>query len=227
MSDFLNATINNSLFYILPVCNFNTDFYVTGLPDGQYRTTDARGANSSTLTTPQLFQYNDNFGANRSLPLDPNLITGNEGIVIPQYIKDLDIDFISFSVTTDGQTSTNLQHNSYSVTLTLIYDYYGSSPFISGDGTTKDFIADAEYHVDCKFANGVLYPIDLKNIKKFMDIEITSQQTSPVPSTSADKVNKARPYNITFWKRFIKSDPNNRFSFLKQGALPNVYNLHT
>ena len=60
-----------------------------------------------------------------------------------------------------------------------------------------------------------------------MDIEITSQQTSPVPSTSADKVNKARPYNITFWKRFIKSDPNNRFSFLKQGALPNVYNLHT
>ena len=214
MSDFFNATINNEFFYILPICNLPCDAQGTALDD-QFVDSDMRGARSSTNTLQNFSQYNDNFES-----LSPILI-------IPDYIKNLNPDYISFSVTTDGTTVTNLAHIVYSISLKLVYKLVnGINPFITGDNIEYNLNPEDNYDVHCKFSNGVLYPIDLSSIYGFTDIAITTSELVPAPTASPDKNNKSRPYNITLWKKFIKQDPANRFSFLKQNSLPATYNTY-
>ena len=214
MSDFFNATINNEFFYILPICNLPCDAQGTALDD-QFVDSAMRGARSSTGTLQNFSQYNDNFES-----LSPILI-------IPDYIKNLNPDYISFSVTTDGTIVTNLAHIVYSISLKLVYKIVnGINPFITGDNIEYNLNPEDNYDVHCKFSNGVLYPIDLSSIYGFTDIAITTTEFVPAPTASPDKNNKSRPYNITLWKKFIKQDPANRFSFLKQNSLPATYNTY-
>jgi len=214
MSDFLNATVNNQFFYILPICNLICDNLGVAL-DNRFVDSEPRGARSSTNSFQVFDQYNDNFGFN-----DSGIFT------IPDYIKNLNPDYISFSVTTDGSVVTNLAHQSYSISLNIIYDLLNLNPFIDGKGTQYNFSIENEYRVNCKFTNGKLYPIDLKNVKSFRDIEITNTPSIPAPTSSADKNNKARPYNITLWKKFITSSSLNKDSFVKQNSLPSSFNYY-
>ena len=214
MSDFFNATINNEFFYILPICNLPCDTQGSAT-DEQSVDSDMRGARSSTNTLQNLSQYNDNFESLSSI------------LIIPDYIKSLNPDYISFSVTTDGTTVTNLAHIVYSISLKLVYKLVnGINPFITGDNIEYNLNPEDNYGVHCKFSNGVLYPIDLSSIYGFMDIAITTDELVPAPTASPDKNNKSRPYNITLWKKFIKQDPSNRFSFLKQNSLPATHNTY-
>lgn len=215
MSDFLNATINNEFFYILPICNLPCDTNGSAI-DNEIIDSLSRGARSSVAVLQNFAQYNDNFGD-----------LGSGTLVIPTYIKNLKPDFISFSVTTDGSTVTNLNHIVYSVSLEMVYELIdGINPFITGDNIQYNLLPVNQYETHCKFANGVLYPIDLSCIYAFRDIAVRNADVSPAPTASEDKNNKSRPYNITLWKKFIKQDENNKSSFIKQNSLPSTYNTY-
>lgn len=215
MSDFLNANINNDFFYILPICNLPCDTNGSAI-DNEIIDSLSRGARSSTTVSQNFAQYNDNFG---------DLISGT--LVIPTYIKNLKPDFISFSVTTDGSTVTNLNHIVYSVSLEMVYELVdGINPFITGDNIQYNLLPADHYETHCKFANGVLYPIDLSCIYAFRDIAVRNTELSPAPTVSEDKNNKSRPYNITLWKKFIKQDVTNKDTFIRQNSLPATYNTY-
>ena len=65
-----------------------------------------------------------------------------------------------------------------------------------------------------------LIPIDFKSLFAIEDISYTLADFIPAPTSSPDKNNKARPYNITLWKKFLKSSENNKFSFIADNKLP-------
>jgi hypothetical protein len=175
MSNYLNATVNNEYFYILPICNL--------LP-----------YNSSTTGVGSIT------GNNTTLYNTPLSIT------IPDYVKNLDIDYISFGA--NPGSSTQLPSNV--VVAQIVYDT-GSTNFnvINSAGTSVNLTTDADYIVEIRVRNGELLPIDIKNIKRI--------QTSSIGASSTWI---AAPTNITLWKRFIKSDATNKNTFVLDNKLP-------
>lgn len=181
MSNYLNATINNEYFYILPICNllpYNSSNSGVGGITG----------NNTTLYT--------------QTPLS---------ITIPDYIKNLDTDYISFGA--NPGSSTQLPSNV--VVAQIVYNT-GSTNFnvINSGGTSVDLLTAQDYIVEIRVRNGELLPIDIKNIKRI--------QTS---TAGASSTWIAAPTNITLWKRFIKSDATNKNTFVVDNKLPSGPNI--
>jgi hypothetical protein len=146
-------------------------------------------------------------------------ITGNNttlystalNITIPDYVKNLDIDYISFGANPGSTT----QLPSNVVVAQIVYDT-GSSNFnvINYSGTSVNLSTDSEYIVEIRVPNGELLPIDIKSIKRI--------QTS---TSGASSTWIAAPTNITLWKRFIKSSSTNKDTFVIDGKLPSGPNV--
>lgn len=138
------------------------------------------------------------------------------GIVIPDYIKKLDIDYISFGANPAGSTILPSQL----VVCQIVYDtgVLSSSPFyvINASGTSVSLTDTTEYDVEIRVRNGELLPIDIKSIKRIQ-----------VSTSSSDTSRLAYPTNITLWKRFLKSDSNNIKSFMVDNKLPSGSNPTT
>jgi hypothetical protein len=181
MSNYLNAVVNNEFFYLLPVCNL--------LPYNS-NTSGVGGISGNTSTL-----YN----------------TTALSITIPDYIKSLDTDYISFGASPN--TTTQLPSNV--VVAQIVYDT-GSDNFNvkNYSGTTVNLSTDSEYIVEIRVKNGELLPIDIKSIKRI--------QTS---TSGASSSWIAAPTNITLWKRFIKSSSTNKDTFVQDGKLPSGPNV--
>jgi hypothetical protein len=176
MSNYLNATVNNEYFYILPVCNL--------LP-----------FNSSTSGVGSITGNNTTLYSSTAL-----------SITIPDYVKELNTDYISFGA--NPGASTQLPSNV--VVAQIVYET-GSNNFnvFNSAGTSVNLTTDSDYIVEIRVRNGELLPIDIKNIKRI--------QTSSIGASSTWI---AAPTNITLWKRFIKSDSTNKNTFVLDGKLP-------
>jgi len=131
------------------------------------------------------------------------------GIVIPDYIKNLNPDYISFGANPAGTTVLPSQL----VVCQIVYDTGVpiSSPFyvINASGNSVSLVDTTEYDVEIRVRNGELLPIDIKSIKRIQ-----------VSTTSSDTNRLAYPTNITLWKRFIKSDATNKDLYMKDNILP-------
>lgn len=203
MSDYLNSLVRSQEFYILPVCNLPTHDQL--MVDLSYDA-EARGFRPGGGGTAN----NLNSTVNNLNPL-----------FIVDYLKNLNIDYISFSNTCE------LSPQNYDQSPCLVVDIRyqlidGINPFISGDGTSYNFPSSFQdiYRTQIKVKNGELIKIDLKSLYAITDIVVTEvSQTN-----SADRINKAIPYNITLWKKFLKSSYNNASSFLINGSLTQGYN---
>lgn len=130
-------------------------------------------------------------------------------ITIPDYIKALDTDYISFGA--NPAASTGIPSNV--VVAQIVYDtgvpVGGSFSVINSSGTSVSLTNDNEYIVEIRVRNGELLPIDLKNIKSIRS------STSSASSTWI-----AAPTNITLWKRFINKGSSNITPFMVDNKLP-------
>ena len=123
MSNYLSALVNAEKFYILPVCNLSinpsvpTEDNTTEQTWIEWITT---GYSVSTTGGGNLGQYNNNM---------------NE-IIIPDYIKNLDIDYISFSSNADNSAATGpANHDISSVVFDFKYTMENAvNPFILRGG---------------------------------------------------------------------------------------------
>lgn len=211
MSNYINALVNNQKFYILPICNLPDNPSTPDVSDETWVEWSSRGFATATSTPNLLHQYNDNFSA----------------YIIPDYIKNLDIDFISFSVTPNSHVTNPLRNESYSLTCNLVYQLEdGINPFYDGVGTPFTFVDASLYRTQIKVPNGELMAIDFKSLYSIEDIYYGEAETSPAPTRSPDKNNKARPYNITLWKKFISSSSTNKSSFCVDDKLPAGLNAY-
>ena len=176
MSNYLSATVNNEYFYILPICNL--------LP-----------YNSSTSGVGSITGNNTTLYSTTAL-----------SITIPDYIKALDVDYISFGA--NPGSSTSLPSNV--VVCQIVYET-GSNNFnvINSSGTSVNLNNDSDYIVEIRVRNGELLPIDIKNIKRIQSSSIGASTTWI-----------AAPTNITLWKRFIKSDETNKNTYMVDNKLP-------
>jgi hypothetical protein len=184
MSNYLSATVKNEYFHILPICNL--------LP-----------YNSSTSGVGSITGNNTTLYSSTAL-----------SITIPDYIKDLDVDFISFGA--NPGSSTALPSNV--VVCQIVYNTGFVSGFsvINSAGTSVDLTTQSEYIVEIRVRNGELLPIDIKNIKRIQSSSIGASTTWI-----------AAPTNITLWKRFLKSDSNNITPFMVDNKLPSGPNPTT
>jgi hypothetical protein len=207
MSDYLNALVEAEKFYILPVCNLP----INPAPPTEDFTSEElwvdwnpTGYSISTTGGGNLNQYNDNM----------------EEIIIPDYIKKLNIDYISFSSNPSGAATAGGQDVN-TIVCNLVYEIQnGLNPFISGSGVEYTFSEETKYYNQIKVNNGQLLRVDLKNVYSIRDIIITLVDFVPAPTESPDKNNKCHPYNITLWKKFFISSSNNKNEFLKTNSLP-------
>ena len=131
------------------------------------------------------------------------------GITIPDYIKALDTDYISFGATPASATALPSQL----VVCQIVYDtgvpVGGNFSVINAAGNTVSLLNDNEYIVEIRVRNGELLPLDIKSIKRIQ-----------VSTSSSDTNRLAYPTNITLWKRFIKSDSTNKNTYMVDGKLP-------
>jgi len=128
-------------------------------------------------------------------------------ITIENYIKNLDIDFISFGSNPAGAAVLPTQL----CVVQIVYDTGDNTDFqvINASGTSVSLSTDSEYVVEIRVRNGELLPIDIKNIKRIQ------------ASTSSASTNSlATPTNITLWKRFIKSSSTNKNTYMVDNKLP-------
>ena len=211
MGEYLNALVESEKFYILPICNLVINPFIPSeaYPDDEFWIEwNPVGYSVSTTTGGNLAQYNDNM----------------EEIIITDYIKNLDVDYISFSSNPNADTTSSGQRIS-SVVFNIVYKLTdGINPFVTGEGTQIYFENEDEYICQCKVEVGALLKIDLKNIYSIRDIVITTTDVVPAPTDTADKNNKCRPYGITLWKQFLTSSSNNKNIFLQSNLLPAGYN---
>ena len=208
MSDYLNALVESEKFYILPVCNLPINPYSpveeVDISDEFWIDWTTSGYSVSTTGGGNLSQYNNNMNT----------------IVIPDYIKNMGIDYISFSSNPTGDSTAGGQGIS-SIVINLKYDINnGLNPFITGDGSSVNFVEETKYICQIKIENGALLRIDLKNVYSINDIIITEQDFIPAPTDTPDKNNKCHPYNITLWKKFLVSSSTNKDIFIKDNSLP-------
>jgi len=179
MSNYFQALVQNQQQYVIPVCNL--------LPynDGSSYPGGIRGNVAGTNTLP------------------------TTGLVIPDYVKKLDIDYISFSAS--PESSTQLPANV--VGCYIVYDtgYGAGTVFNVIQQSTESLLELAdptEYKVEIRVPVSELIPIDIKCIKRID------------PSPSAANTNYiAAPSNITLWKRFFTSTSDNK-NILTTNSLP-------
>jgi hypothetical protein len=207
MSDYLNALVQSEKFYILPVCNLpiNPTSPVQGTDISEELWTDwvPSGYSVSTTGGGNYTQYNNNM----------------DTIIIPDYIKNMGIDYISFSSNPTGDTTAGGQRIS-SIVINIKYNIdNGLNPFITGDGSSVNFVEETKYICQMKIEIGALLRIDLKNVYSINDIIITETDFIPAPTESPDKNNKCHPYSITLWKKFLTSSPTNKDTFIKNNSL--------
>lgn len=127
-------------------------------------------------------------------------------ITIPDYIKNLEIDFISFGSNPAGAAVLPSQL----CVAQLVYST-GDNDFkvYNSSGTLVSLSTASEYIVEIRVRNGELLPIDIKNITRIQ------------ASTSSASTNSlATPTNITLWKRFIKSSATNKNTYMVDNKLP-------
>jgi len=208
MSNYLNALVQSEKFYILPVCNLpinpTSPVKDTDISDELWTDWNPSGYSVSTTGVGNSGQYNDNMNT----------------ILIPDYIKNMDIDYISFSSNPTNDTSAGGQRIS-SIVINIKYNIdNGLNPFITGNGSSVNFVEETKYICQIKIENGALLRIDLKNIYSINDIIITVLDAIPAPTESPDKNNKCHPYSITLWKKFLTSSPTNKDTFIKNNSLP-------
>jgi hypothetical protein len=212
MSSYLNAITTNEYFYILPVCNlFINPFTLDpeNIDDPTWIEFTSTGYSTLTTTGGNQGQYNDNL---------------NE-IILTDKIKNLDIDYISFSSNYSSTVPTTAGQDVNVITCDLVYTIEnGLNPFIDGNGTSVNLIEQDKYYVQLKAHSGKLIPIDFRNLYSIRDIVFLFTDELPAPTVSADKNNKARPYNITLWKKFLTSSNLNKNSFIVSGLLPSGIN---
>lgn len=149
MGEYLNALVEAEKFYILPICNLVINPFVPSedYPDDEFWVEwNPVGYGVSTTTGGNLAQYNDNM----------------EEIIITDYIKNLDVDYISFSSNPSADTTSSGQRIS-SVVFNIVYKLTdGINPFVTGEGTQVYFENEDEYICQCKVEVGALLKIDLK-----------------------------------------------------------------
>lgn len=215
MSEYLDSIVDFKKFYILPVCNLplgasipTTDYF----EDEFWTECNFFGFNTGTTNSNEFNNYNDNL----------------DTIIIPDYLKLLDISFISFSSNPINDTSQFGSSNITTVTFNIEYNMNNQiNPFIDGNGNSFNFENQDKYITQLKVPNGSLVPVDFKNIYSIKDIHYTFADFMPVPTTStADKNNKCRPRNITLWKKFLSKTESNKNQFLKNNCLPASLNTY-
>ena len=128
-------------------------------------------------------------------------------ITIPDYIKNLEIDFISFGANPAGAAVLPSQL----CVLQIVYDTGDNVDFqvYNSANNLVSLSTDSEYIVEIRVRNGELLPIDIKNIKRIQ-----------ASTSSASTNNLATPTNITLWKRFIKSASTNKNTYMVDNKLP-------
>jgi hypothetical protein len=210
MSNYYNALVESEKFYILPVCNLpiNEPVLISEYTDVETWTDwnfNTEGYATGTTGSINFTQYNDHIY--------------NE-IIIPQYLKNIGIDYISiasnpFSVNTSAGQDVN------TIVFNLVYEILnGINPFIDGNNQSINFEEESKYYNQIKINNGSLLKIDLKNIYSIRDVFTDIQDLLPAPTNSPDKNNKARPYSITFWKKFLNKSESNKNTFIVNNSLP-------
>jgi hypothetical protein len=127
-------------------------------------------------------------------------------ITIPDYIKNLEIDYISFGANPAGAAVLPSQL----CVAQLVYST-GDTDFkvYNSSDTLVSLSTASEYIVEIRVRNGELLPIDIKNITRIQ-----------ASTSSASTNNLATPTNITLWKRFIKSASTNKNTYMVDNKLP-------
>lgn len=127
-------------------------------------------------------------------------------ITIPDYIKNLNTDYISFG----SSPSLTTQIPSIVTVCQIVYDT-GVISFqaVNSSNELVNLQTPDEYIVEIRVPNGELMPIDIKSIKRIQ-----------ASTSSADTNRIAAPTNITLWKKFIKSDATNKNDYIRDGKLP-------
>lgn len=127
-------------------------------------------------------------------------------ITIPDYIKKLDTDYISFG----SSPASNTQLPSLVTVCQIVYDTgAGSFQVVNSAGSLVNLATPSEYIVEIRVPTCELLPIDIKSIKRIQ-----------ASASSADTNRVAAPTNITLWKRFLKSDATNKNQYMVDGKLP-------
>jgi len=207
MSDVLAAEVNNEKFYILPVCNLPTHL----------QTFFSQLNDLAVDAEPRGFRP----GVGGQSNLINSVFNNLNYLVIPQYLKEQNIDYVSFSANPE-HAFTNSYDSSPTLVVNIVYELIdGINPFTNLQGASYNFVNEGYYNTQIKVKNGELIPLDLKSIYAIADIFEQIFHSN----NSADRINKAVPYNITLWKKFIKSDNNNALTFLQSGKLTVGYNL--
>jgi hypothetical protein len=179
MSNLLNATIDNEKTYLLPICNL--------LP-------------YNNSASPTVGGLRGSISGNNPIP--------TSGIVIPDYVKNLDIDYISFGTTPEVTTVLPPRLVCFYIVYNTGYSAGSSFPVIKSDGTQTDLVDPTEYRVELRVPVGELLPIDIRAIKRI--------DGCPTAVTGSFL---AAPTNITLWKRFLISESTNK-AFLGTTPLP-------
>lgn len=205
MSSYLNALVNNSKFYILPICNlkatepsvisqFNYDWESTGYLAGSGGQTNTTNWNDKNLATTIILNHS--------------------------YLQTIDPDYISFSSspTNYGTNATNddLEELVFNIRYSPNPTGINSFNIVKYDGQSGNTLLN-RYDTQVRIKNGKLYPIDILNLTSWFDVRFTSGVAA---TSSVDRLNKIVPFNIVLWKRFIKSDINNFLNTTNSLVLP-------
>lgn len=128
-------------------------------------------------------------------------------ITIPSYVKDLNIDYVSFGANPEQTVVLPSQL----CVVQIVYDTEDSSGFLVKNFSEASvaLATSTEYAVEIRVRNGDLIPLDIKSIKSIK-----------ASTSSASTINLATPTNITLWKRFIKSSSSNKATFMVDNKLP-------
>lgn len=184
MSTYLDSLVNNEKTFILPICNL--------LP-------------YNNSASPTVGGLRGSISGNNPIPTN--------GIPIPDYIKNMDIDYISFGTTVESTTVLSPRLVAFYIVYDTGYSVGSNFNVIKFDGTTTTLTDPTEYRVELRVPVGELLPIDIKAIKRI--------DGCPTAVTGSFL---AAPTNITLWKRFLEKDLKNK-SFIGTTPLPQGPNL--
>jgi hypothetical protein len=199
MSNVFKGFVEDEKYFILPVCNLD-------ITDNELE--DIFGIDIA----PTGFRPRGTTQANTENSLYKNVKT----ISFASIVRKLEIDYISFSGNSLSHQTLDYDY-SKELMINLIYNHPTNSNFNIYPNLTTSYF---KYTVQTRVVNGKRYPIDIKTIDQLVDVFVTTT----VQSSSVDRINKAVPFNITFWKKFYKSDIKNKDSFLIDGKLPGGVN---
>jgi hypothetical protein len=205
MSSYLNALVDNTKFYILPICNLKaTNTGVIANPGYDWDSTGyIAGSGGTTNTTNWV---NKNF--------QTTTISGHG------YIQSINPDYISFSSSPTNYGTNPSNDDLEELVLNIRYSPnplgQNSYSIIDYNGISKATVFN-RYDVQVRIKNGKLYPIDILNFNSWFDVRVT---TGTAGTSSIDRLNKVVPFNIVLWKKFISSDKNNFIQTTDKILLP-------